>query len=65
LWQLAYSEIHITPKYWPDFRRADLYAAIRDYQRRERRFGMVSEQLGGRTGGGSYVHRLIKSVTGP
>lgn len=65
LWQLAYSEIHITPKYWPDFRRADLYGAIRDYQRRERRFGMVSEQLRGRGKRGSYVHRLIKSVTGP
>jgi undecaprenyl diphosphate synthase len=65
LWQLAYSEIHITPKCWPDFRRADLYGAIRDYQRRERRFGMVSEQVRGEGGSGSYVHRLIKSVTGP
>jgi undecaprenyl diphosphate synthase len=65
LWQLAYSEIHITPKFWPDFRRMDLYAAIRDYQSRERRFGMVSEQLRSATGRDSYVHRLIKSVTGP
>jgi undecaprenyl diphosphate synthase len=65
LWQLAYSEIHITPKFWPDFRRADLYAAVSDYQRRERRFGMVSEQVGVRGGSSSYVHRLIKSVTGP
>ena len=65
LWQLAYSEIHITPKFWPDFRRADLYAAIRDYQSRERRFGMVSEQLRSAAGRDSYVHRLIKSVTGP
>jgi len=61
LWQLAYSEIHITPKFWPDFRRGDLYAAIRDYQNRERRFGMVSEQLGGEP----VAHRLTKSVTGP
>jgi undecaprenyl diphosphate synthase len=65
LWQLAYSEIHITPKFWPDFRRLDLYAAIRDYQSRERRFGMVSEQLRSAAGRDSYVHRLIKSVTGP
>ena len=61
LWQLAYSEIHITPKFWPDFRRGDLYVAIRDYQNRERRFGMVSEQLGGEP----VAHRLAKSVTGP
>jgi undecaprenyl diphosphate synthase len=65
LWQLAYSEIHITPKFWPDFRRPDLYIAIRDYQNRERRFGMVSEQVRGGAARDSYVHRLIKSVTGP
>lgn len=45
LWQLAYSEIYISNCYWPDFRRAELYEAIRSYQHRERRFGMVSEQL--------------------
>jgi len=45
LWELAYSEIYITEKYWPGFRREELYAAIGDYQKRERRFGMVSEQL--------------------
>jgi undecaprenyl diphosphate synthase len=45
LWQLAYTEIHITDKFWPAFRRGDLYTAIKDYQKRERRFGMVSEQL--------------------
>ncbi len=45
LWQLAYTEIHITDCYWPDFRRHKLYEAIRDFQRRERRFGMTSEQL--------------------
>jgi undecaprenyl diphosphate synthase len=65
LWQLAYSEIHITPKFWPDFRRAELYAAIEDYQRRERRFGLVSEQIKGKRGGDTYFHRIIKSVTGP
>jgi undecaprenyl diphosphate synthase len=45
LWQLAYSEIHITDRFWPGFRRDELYAAIREYHKRERRFGMVSEQL--------------------
>lgn len=45
LWELAYSEIFITPKFWPDFRRGDLYEAIRDYQKRERRFGKTSEQI--------------------
>jgi undecaprenyl diphosphate synthase len=65
LWQLAYSEIHITPKFWPDFRRAELYTAIEDYQHRERRFGLVSEQIKGKRGGDNYFHRLIKSVTGP
>jgi len=42
LWQLAYTELHITDVLWPDFDREDLYRAIRDYQRRERRFGRVS-----------------------
>lgn len=45
LWQLAYSELYFTPKYWPDFRKADLYEAILDYQHRERRFGKTSEQI--------------------
>ncbi|MEJ7778341.1 MAG: isoprenyl transferase [Daejeonella sp.] len=45
LWQLAYAELYFTPKLWPDFRREDLFEAIIDYQKRERRFGMTSEQL--------------------
>ncbi len=45
LWQLAYTEIYITDVLWPDFRREELLKAIRDYQKRERRFGRVSEQL--------------------
>lgn len=49
LWQLAYTEIYVTDTLWPDFRKAHLYEAIRDYQLRERRFGMVSEQLPSRT----------------
>jgi len=42
LWQMAYTELHITPVLWPDFTREELFAAVRDYQRRERRFGRVS-----------------------
>ncbi len=42
LWQLAYTELHITDVLWPDFDRESLFRAIRDYQRRERRFGRVS-----------------------
>ena len=45
LWQIAYSELHFTPVLWPDFKQEDLYKAVIDYQSRERRFGMVSEQI--------------------
>jgi undecaprenyl diphosphate synthase len=45
LWQIAYAELYFTDKLWPDFRREDLYEAILDYQKRERRFGMTSEQV--------------------
>jgi undecaprenyl diphosphate synthase len=41
LWQLAYTELHVTPVLWPDFGPEHLYGAILDYQRRERRFGRV------------------------
>jgi undecaprenyl diphosphate synthase len=41
LWQLAYSELVFTDVLWPDFRRADLFAAIAEFQQRERRFGAV------------------------
>jgi undecaprenyl diphosphate synthase len=44
LWQLAYAELVFTDVLWPDFRRADLFGAIEEYQRRERRFGAVDEQ---------------------
>lgn len=41
LWQIAYSEIWITPEYWPDFRKKHLLQAVVDYQKRERRFGDI------------------------
>lgn len=45
LWQLAYTELHFTNVYWPDFDGKALDAAIESYRRRERRFGRTSEQL--------------------
>lgn len=45
LWQIAYSEIYISEKLWPEFRQADFIEAIESYVSRERRFGMVTEQL--------------------
>lgn len=45
LWQMAYTELYFTETLWPDFRREDLFKAIVDYQKRERRFGKISEQL--------------------
>ena len=45
LWQLAYCELHFTDTLWPDFDRAALERALQDFARRERRFGMISEQL--------------------
>lgn len=44
LWQVAYAEIWITEKFWPDFRRRELLQAICDYQMRERRFGDIGER---------------------
>ena len=43
MWQIAYAEIYVTDKLWPDFEGADLLHAIADYQRRERRFGGLGE----------------------
>lgn len=45
LWQIAYAELYFTDVLWPDFREQHLYEAIADYQKRERRFGKISEQI--------------------
>jgi len=45
LWQIAYAELWFTPVLWPDFRKEHLFQAVLDYQNRERRFGLVSEQI--------------------
>ncbi len=45
LWQIAYTELYMTNVLWPDFRKQHLYEALLDYQKRERRFGKISEQV--------------------
>jgi len=45
LWQIAYTELYVTDILWPDFKKDDLYEAILAFQKRERRFGKISEQL--------------------
>jgi undecaprenyl diphosphate synthase len=45
LWQLAYTEIYVTSTLWPDFSSEELLQALRDYQGRERRFGLTSDQI--------------------
>ena len=45
LWQIAYTEIHVTDTFWPAFGKEELMTAIYEYQNRERRFGKISEQL--------------------
>ena len=46
LWQMAYTELYVTEVLWPEFREAEFREALADYARRERRFGLTSEQLG-------------------
>ncbi len=46
LWQIAYTELYFTETLWPDFNKESFFEAIVDYQHRERRFGMISEQIG-------------------
>ncbi len=51
LWELAYTELYIDSTFWPVFRRENLYQAIREYQGRERRFGMTTKQIQKKTKG--------------
>jgi len=44
LWQLAYSELYFTKKYWPEFNKKELYKALDDFQKRNRRFGSIKEK---------------------
>ncbi|MGH7768936.1 MAG: isoprenyl transferase [Candidatus Binatia bacterium] len=47
LWQIAYTELYITPILWPDFREAEYLQALTEFQRRRRRFGRTDEQIAG------------------
>ena len=66
LWEMAYSEMYITKVYWPDFRREHLYEAIRNYQSRERRYGMTGAQVKGDDVPDeheSYIKQIVGSLT--
>jgi undecaprenyl diphosphate synthase len=52
LWQIAYTEIYVSELMWPDFRAEHLVEALRDYQSRERRYGLTSAQISGKASGG-------------
>ncbi len=64
LWEMAYSEIYITEKYWPDFKRTDLYEAILNFVTRERRFGKTSAQVSNTNPqvNVSYLQRVINAI---
>ncbi|HRP01958.1 MAG TPA: isoprenyl transferase [Candidatus Kapabacteria bacterium] len=65
LWEMAYGEIYITDKYWPEFRRQDLYLALSNFLNRERRFGKTSLQLkddlSDNNQSNSYFNRVINA----
>jgi len=67
IWQIAYSELFISEEFWPSFRRKQLYEAVANFQRRERRFGMVSEQLNKNESSGldplRGMERFLKSAS--
>ncbi|MBX7156328.1 MAG: isoprenyl transferase [Bacteriodetes bacterium] len=63
LWELAYSEIYVTKKCWPDFERNDLYEAISCFAKRERRFGLTSAQLIDQSNSSSYLQRVVNAIT--
>jgi len=68
LWEIAYSEIYVTKTYWPDFRREHLYEAVRNFQSRERRFGLTGAQLKKddevSEAHQGYIQKIIGSLTG-
>ena len=67
LWEMAYAEIFVASVFWPEFRREQLYGAIRNYLRRERRFGKISEQLLDEKESNenrSYVRKVLDILSG-
>jgi undecaprenyl diphosphate synthase len=64
LWEIAYAEIFVTEKFWPEFRSEDLYNALRSYAQRERRFGMTSAQVGSaQKNSPSYLQRVVNAFS--
>ena len=63
LWQIAYAEIYITDRLWPDFRGLHLIEAIADYQRRDRRFGGLNENSDEKTDTLEPVSQLEREIT--
>lgn len=64
LWEMAYGEMYITDKYWPEFRRDDLYLALCSYMKRERRFGKTSAQVAHDNLSGennSFINRVLNA----
>ncbi len=66
LWEMAYGEIYISNKYWPEFRREDLYKALNNYLQRERRYGKTSLQIANEnqnqtTQEDSYIKRVFNA----
>jgi undecaprenyl diphosphate synthase len=62
LWQIAYTEFYISDVYWPEFRRKHIYEAVKVFQKRERRFGLVSEQLKKKNKGSKNVSNLSNEI---
>jgi undecaprenyl diphosphate synthase len=62
LWQIAYAEFYICKVFWPDFRRKHLYEAVENFQKRERRFGKVSEQIKKNDKGIKNAQNLPKEI---
>jgi len=59
LWELAYGEIYISDKLWPKFRKQDLYNALFDFLKRERRFGKTSDQI---NNSDSYFKKVVNAI---
>jgi undecaprenyl diphosphate synthase len=66
LWEMAYSEIYITDKFWPEFKKADFYEALLSFVTRERRFGKTSAQISNEDNNSnvnlSYLKRVINAI---
>ncbi|OGU16888.1 MAG: di-trans,poly-cis-decaprenylcistransferase [Ignavibacteria bacterium GWB2_35_12] len=67
LWEMAYGEMYITDKYWPEFRRNDLYDALINFMNRERRFGKTSAQVASEKDTkqkDTYLQRVVNAIKG-